>query len=82
MNLTQLNVLLTAFLERFCLLLKLDNFMNLEVDEEDDDAEVNTGSRSRDEISFLVENEKSGSHDRGFGGAGKVFNFFFFKFRL
>jgi hypothetical protein len=48
--------------------------MNLEVDEEDDDAEVNTGSRSRDEISFLVENEKSGSHDRGFGGAEKVLN--------
>jgi hypothetical protein len=52
----------------------LNNFRNLEVDEEDDDAEVNTGSRSRDEISFLVKNEKSGSHDRGFGGAGKVLN--------
>ena len=46
---------------------------DLEVNEEDDDAEVNTRRRSRDEISFLVNDEQGGRDDRRLRGAKIVY---------
>ena len=42
----------------------------LEVYEEDDNAEVNEGVRSRDEVSLLLQNEDQRSNDGSLGVAG------------
>ena len=44
---------------------------HLEVDEEDDDAEVDQGVRRGDQVRLLVQNENGGRRQTRFGGAGR-----------
>ena len=44
---------------------------HLEVDEEDDDAEVDEGVRRADQVSLLVQHEDHRSHDARLGRAAK-----------